>query len=91
MSEIERIVNLAHSTLNRFRLDEKAAVRVRQGQPLRLSDLPGGESEVFRKGQRWGLLQGPGGLLAIAEAKVDTGPGLAGDAPVLNILRLFHG
>jgi tRNA pseudouridine55 synthase len=74
-----------------IQLEEKAAVRVRQGQPLRLSDLPGGESEDFRKGQRWGLLHEPCGLLAIAESQVDAGPWITGDAPVLRILRVFHG
>jgi tRNA pseudouridine55 synthase len=89
----EKILPLRDSVdlTGEIRLEEKAAARVRQGQPLRLSDLPGGESEVFRKGQRWGILQGLGGLLAIAESQVDTGPGLTGDAPVLSILRVFHG
>jgi tRNA pseudouridine55 synthase len=89
----EKILPLRESVdlTGEIRLEEKAAVRVRQGQPLRLSDLPGGISEVFRKGQRWGILQGLGGLLAIAESQVDTGPGLTGDAPVLSILRVFHG
>jgi tRNA pseudouridine55 synthase len=89
----EKIFSLRESVdlAGEIRLEEKSAVRVRQGQPLRLSDLPGGEAEGFRKGQRWGLLQGPGALLAIAESQVDAGPSLPGSATVLRILRVFHG
>jgi tRNA pseudouridine55 synthase len=73
-----------------IQLEEKAAVRVRQGQPLRLTDLSAVDSEGFRKGQRWGLLQGPCGLLAIAESQVDAGPWVTANSPVLRILRVFH-
>jgi len=75
----------------RIRLDEKAALRVRRGQPLRRSDLPGGEWKGLRKGQRWGLFQTRGGLLAIAEAEGEGGAGDGGNPPVLRILRVFQG
>jgi len=89
----EKILPLRESVdlTGEIQLEEKAAVRVRQGQPLRLSDLQGREAENFRKGQRWGLVQGSGGLLAIAESQVDAGPWLTGNTPVLRILRGFHG
>ena len=75
----------------KIQLEEKTAARVRQGQPLRLSDLREGEQERLRKGQRWGLFQGPGELLAIAESQVDGGPLLSGDSQALRILRVFQG
>jgi tRNA pseudouridine55 synthase len=74
-----------------IRLEEKVAERVRQGQPLRRSDLPEGERERLRKGQRMGLFRGSHELLAIAESQVDSGPWLSGDPQVLRILRVFHG
>jgi len=74
-----------------IRLDEKAAARVRQGQPLRLNDLPEGERGRLRKGQRWGLFQGGHDLLAIAESQVDAEPRLSGVSQALRILRLFQG
>jgi tRNA pseudouridine55 synthase len=73
------------------RLDEKAAARVRQGQPLRLNDLPEGERGRLRKGQRWGLFQAGHDLLAIAESQVDAEPRLSGDSQALRILRVFQG
>jgi len=74
-----------------IRLEEKNAARVLQGQPLRLSDLPEGEKEKLRKGQRWGLFQGVQDLLAIAESQVDAGPRLSPDSQALRVLRVFHG
>lgn len=73
------------------RLEEKTAARVRQGQPLLVSDLPTQERERLRRGQRWGLLRGAHELVAIAEAEVDAGPRLAADSRALRILRVFHG
>ncbi len=89
----ERIIPLKSGVdlSGEIRLEEKTADRVRQGQPLRLSDLPEGEGEKLRKGQRMGLLQGTDELLAIAESQVDAGPGLSGNPQVLRILRVFHG
>lgn len=72
------------------RLEEKAAARVRQGQPLRLNDLPEGERRKLRKGQRWGLFQGAHDLVAIAESQVNAGPRLSGDSQALRILRVFQ-
>jgi len=73
-----------------IRLEEKAAARVRQGQPLRLNDLPDGEERKLRKGQRWGLFQGAHDLLAIAESQVDAGPRLSRDSQALRVLRVFQ-
>jgi tRNA pseudouridine55 synthase len=73
-----------------IRLEEKAAARVRQGQPLRLNDLPERERKRLRKGQRWGLFQGTQGLVAIAESQVDAEPQLSGDSQALRILRVFQ-
>jgi tRNA pseudouridine55 synthase len=89
----ENILSLRESVdlAGEIRLEEKAAGRVRQGQPLRLSELGEREAESFRKGQRWGLLLGSGALLAIAEPLIDGGRGVAGGTPVLRILRVFHG
>jgi hypothetical protein len=75
----------------KIQLEEKTAARVRQGHPLRVSDLREGEPEMLRKGQRWGLFQGPGELLAIAESQVDGGPLLSGNSQALRILRVFQG
>jgi len=75
----------------KIQVEEKTAARVRQGQPLRVSDLREGEQERLRKGQRWGLFQGPGELLAIAESQVDGGPLLSGNSQALRILRVFQG
>jgi tRNA U55 pseudouridine synthase TruB len=73
-----------------IQLEEKAAARVRQGQPLRLNDLPEGEERKLRKGQRWGLFQGAHDLVAIAESQVDAGSRLSGDSPALRVLRVFQ-
>jgi tRNA pseudouridine55 synthase len=75
----------------KIQVEEKKAGRIRQGQPLRLSDLREGERERLRKGQRWGLFQGPQELLAIAESQVDGGPLLSEDSQALRILRVFRG
>ncbi len=74
-----------------MKLEGKAVAKVRQGQPLLLSDLPTGEKDRLRKGQRWGLLQGAQDLAAIAESQVDSGPRLSGDSQALRVLRVFHG
>jgi tRNA U55 pseudouridine synthase TruB len=71
-------------------LEEKVAARVRQGQPLRLSDLAEEERKKLRKGQRWGLFQAAQGLVAIAESQVDAEPQLSGDSQALRILRVFQ-
>jgi len=75
----------------KIQVEEKTAARVRQGRPLRVSDLREGEQERLRKGQRWGLFQRPGELLAIAESQVDGGPLLSGNSQALRILRVFQG
>jgi tRNA pseudouridine55 synthase len=72
------------------RLEEKAAARVRQGQPLCLNDLPEGERKRLRKGERWGLFQEAQGLVAIAESQVDAESQLSGDSQALRILRVFQ-
>jgi tRNA pseudouridine55 synthase len=89
----EKIISLKDSIdlSGEIRLEEKAAAKVRRGQPLHLMDLPGGEGEKLGKGQRMGLLQEPEDLLAIAESQVDGGPWLSGNPQVLRILRVFRG
>ena len=89
----EKIISLKDSVdlSGEIRLEEKAAAKVRLGQPLRLMDLPGGERERLGKGQRMSLLQEPEDLLAIAESQVDGGPCLSGNPQVLRILRVFRG
>ena len=89
----EKILPLGESLdlAGEIRLGEEAVRRVRQGQPLLVSDLPAGIPEGLRKGQRWGLLHGPGGLLAVAESQVDGGLRPGENGPVLRILRVFHG
>lgn len=74
----------------KIKLQEEAVARVRQGQPLFLSDLSAREKEGLRKGQRWGLFQGAHKLVAIAESQVDSGPCLPGDSQALRVLRVFH-
>ncbi len=89
----EKIISLKDSVdlSGEIRLEEKAATKVRQGQPLHLMDLPGGEREKLGKGRRMGLFQEPELLLAIAESRVDGGPWLSGNPQVLQILRVFRG
>lgn len=67
------------------------ARQVRQGRPLRAGDLPVAERAKLKKGQRVGLLHGPGELLAIAETQAEEGAVPAEGAQVMRILRVFHG
>ena len=89
----ERIISLKDSVnlSGEIQLEEKTAAKVRQGQPLHLMDLSGGERDRLRKGERIGLFQGLNELLAIAESQVDGGPWLSGNPQVLRILRVFRG
>ncbi len=89
----ERIIPLKESVdlSGEIRLDEKTAAKVREGQPLHLMDLPEGERDRLRRGQRIGLFQRPNELLAIAESQVDGGPRLSGNPRALRILRVFRG
>ena len=92
--EIEgKIIPLSESVdlAGKIMLEERAIARVRQGQPLLLSDLPPGQKERLRKGQRWGLLQGARDLVAIAEPQVDSEPWISGDFQALRVLRVFNG
>ena len=92
--EIEgKIIPLSESVdlAGKIMLEERAVARVRQGQPLLLSDLPPGQKERLRKGQRWGLLQGARDLVAIAESQVDSEPWISGDFKALRVLRVFNG
>jgi len=75
----------------RIQVGERAADRVRRGHPLRLSDLPEGEGEKLKKGQRMGIFDGAETLLAIAVCQVDGGPGISENPQVLRILRVFPG
>ena len=89
----ERILSLQDGVdlAEEIQLGEKAAEKVRRGQPLHLIDLPAEERKRLRKGQRVGLFQSPDELLAIAESQVDGGLPLAGNPQVLRILRGFQG
>jgi tRNA pseudouridine55 synthase len=66
------------------------AERVRQGQPLRLSDLPEGQGRRMKRGQRVGLLDDSDQLLAVAESQGDGSSGPGEGSQVLRILRVFH-
>jgi len=72
-------------------VEEKTEARVRQGRPLRLSDLPQGAIIPMKSGQRVSLLNRSDTLLAIAESQVNGEAGLSGDPQVLRILRVFNG
>jgi tRNA pseudouridine55 synthase len=89
----ERIIPLKDSVdiTGEIWVERKTAERVRNGQPVRLSDLPEGKRGLIKKGQRVGLLHGAEELLAIAESQVDGKPGQPGDLQALRILRVFHG
>ena len=89
----ERILPLKESVDlgEEIQVEEKAAEKIRWGQPLHLLDLPAGEREKLQKGQRVGLFQGRDELLAIAESRVDAGLPLAGNPQALRILRVFQG
>lgn len=89
----ERIIPLKDSVdvSGEIWVEQKTAERVRNGRPLRLSDLPEGKRGLIKKGQRVGLLNGADKLLAIAESQVDGETGQSGDLQVLRILRVFHG
>lgn len=73
-----------------IRVEERAARKVCQGQALLLRDLPEKDAESLRKGQKIGVLQGEGELLAIAESQVDGSDGLPGDTHALRVLRVFR-
>jgi tRNA pseudouridine55 synthase len=88
----ERIIPLTNGVdiPTRVWLENKLVDRVRQGRPIHREDLSANDLGGLKKGQRVGLLHGPGHLLAIAESQVDGEPGLGNNPPVLRILRLFH-
>jgi len=73
-----------------IRVEKGVAERVRQGRPLHLSDLPRGDWDWLKGGQKVRLLHGADQLLAIAESRVDEDPALAEPRRVLRILRVFH-
>ncbi|MCX5908182.1 MAG: tRNA pseudouridine(55) synthase TruB [Deltaproteobacteria bacterium] len=89
----ERIIPLSNGVdmAARFWLENKIAARVRQGRPLHLQDLSPNDFGCLKKGQRVGLLHGPGHLLAIAESQVDGEFGLPNNPTILRILRVFNG
>jgi hypothetical protein len=70
-----------------IQIGPETAEKIRQGKPLRFEELAGSERGRLRKGQRVGLCEGPGDLLAIAEAQMEEAPGTP---PALRILRVFH-
>jgi tRNA pseudouridine55 synthase len=88
----ERIIPLKDSVdiSGEIWVERKTAERVRNGRPLRFSDLPEGKRGLLRKGQRVGLLHGAEKLLAIAESQVDGEPAQSEGLPALRILRVFH-
>jgi tRNA pseudouridine55 synthase len=88
----ERIIPLKDSVdiSGEIWVERKTAERVRNGRPLRFSDLPEGQRGLLRKGQRVGLLHGAEKLLAIAESQVDEEPGQSEGQPALRLLRVFH-
>ncbi len=87
----ERIVPLKDGVdvSGKIRVEEKAVAKVRQGRPLRLSDLPQGAIGPIKSGQRVRLLNRSDTLLAIAESQVNGEASLSGDPEVLRILRVF--
>ena len=74
----------------KIRVEEGAARKVSRGQALALLDLSGEDAGWLRKGQKVGLLQEKGELLAIAESQVDGSAGLPGDTQALRVLRVFR-
>ena len=70
-----------------IQIGPETAEKIRQGKPLRLEEPDGSERGRLREGQRVGLCEGPGDLLAIAEAQREEVPGAP---PALRILRVFH-
>jgi len=88
----ERIIPLKDGVdiAGEIRVERKTAEGIRNGRPLRFSDLPEGQRSLIKKGQRVCLLHDAEKLLAIAESQVDGEPGPAGDLPALRILRVFH-
>ena len=88
----ERIIPLKDSVdiAGEIWVESQTAERVRNGRPLRFSDLPEGKRGLLRKGQRVGLLYGAEKLLAIAESQVDGEPAQSEGLPALRILRVFH-
>lgn len=71
-------------------VEERTAAMIRQGRPLRPSDLPEGERGWQWKRGRVGFLHGPGHLLAIGESIGLGEMDPTKDLPVLRILRVFH-
>ncbi len=77
--------------IQRFiRVEEKTAALIRQGRPLRPSDLPEEEGGWLKRRGRVGLLDGPDHLLAIGESMGSEGISSTKDLPVLRILRVFN-
>jgi tRNA pseudouridine55 synthase len=87
----ERIISLKDGAdlAEAIRVEDRTAEGVRQGRPLKLSDLPEGERDRLSGGSRIGIWHGPGKLLAIAE--VSGQPWVGQDQQALRILRVFHG
>ncbi len=73
-----------------IRVEEKTAALIRQGRPLRPSDLPQEEGSWLKRSGRVGLLDGPDQLLAIGESMGSEGISSTKDLPVLRILRVFN-
>ena len=73
-----------------IRVERGVAERVRQGRPLHLGDLPRGDWDWLKSGQKVRLLHSADQLLAIAESRVDEVPALAESRQVLRTLRVFH-
>ena len=71
-------------------VEERTAAMIRQGRPLRPSDLPDGAATWLKKRGRVGFLHGPDRLLAIGESLGPEGMDSTKDLPVLRILRVFH-
>jgi len=89
----ERVIPLQEGVdfAGKILLEKCMVERVRQGKPIRLQDLPKESRRQMKRGQRIGLFQGLGKLLAIAESQIDGKLELVGDPPALRILRVFHG
>jgi tRNA pseudouridine55 synthase len=87
----ERIISLKDGAdlAEAIRVEDRTAEGVRQGRPLKLSDLPEGARDRLNGGSRIGIWHGPGKLLAIAE--VSGQPWVGQDQQALRILRVFHG
>jgi tRNA U55 pseudouridine synthase TruB len=73
-----------------IRVEEKTAALIRQGRPVRPSDLPEEERGWLMRRGRVGLLDGPDHLLAIGESMGSEGTSSTKNLPVLRILRVFN-